>query len=81
MMKTRWARALVNSRFSRGLYGTSKAIVFVYLGALMALESGRTKWGWSMATSTVGWLDDIGQIHRVGDRGHVHGAGYTGCMG
>ncbi len=62
MMKSRWARALVNSRFSRGLYGTSKAIVFVYLGALMALESGRTKWGWSMATSTVGWLDDIGQI-------------------
>jgi CDP-diacylglycerol--glycerol-3-phosphate 3-phosphatidyltransferase len=38
MMRSRFTRLLVSSRFSRGLYGVSKAFIFCYLGGLIALK-------------------------------------------
>ncbi len=62
MLKTSWAKALASSRFSRGLYGVTKAIVFVYLGGLLALESGRAELGWRLAESSLKGLQLAGQI-------------------
>ena len=52
MMHSRWAKALVSSRFSRGLYGFTKSVVFVYLGAVLLIQSGQTEYGWSLGVST-----------------------------
>ncbi len=62
MLKESWARALASSRFSRALYGISKAVVFVYLGALLVLESGRVDLGWSISPRLMGWLYTGGSI-------------------
>lgn len=62
MLKTSWTKALVSSRFSRGLYGITKAVVFVYLGALLTLESGRAELGWRLTQSAVEWLQFTGQL-------------------
>ena len=39
MMKSGWARALVSSRYSRGVYAFSKVIAFCYLAAVLTLKS------------------------------------------
>ena len=52
MMRSRWAKALVSSRFSRALYGFTKAVVFVYLGAVLLIQSGQAEYGWSIGVST-----------------------------
>lgn len=62
MLKASWTKALVSSRFSRGLYGITKAVVFVYLGALLTLESGRAELGWRLTQSAVEWLQFTGQL-------------------
>ena len=51
MMQSRWAKALVSSRFSRALYGFTKAVVFVYLGAVLLIQSGQAEYGWSIGVS------------------------------
>ncbi len=38
MMRSAVTRFLVSSRFSRGLYGAGKAVIFCYLGGLIALR-------------------------------------------
>jgi CDP-diacylglycerol--glycerol-3-phosphate 3-phosphatidyltransferase len=38
MMESPWARQLVSSRWSRGLYGIMKAVVFCALGVILALD-------------------------------------------
>lgn len=48
MMKSRVTRFLVASRFSRGLYGMSKAILFTYLGFFMFLKAAMQQWQWSV---------------------------------
>jgi phosphatidylglycerophosphate synthase len=40
MLKTRWAQALVASRWSRGLYAVMKCLCFCYLGLELALTRG-----------------------------------------
>ena len=40
MLQTRWARALVASRWSRGLYAAMKCLCFCYLGLELALTRG-----------------------------------------
>ena len=40
MLQTRWGRALVGSRWSRGLYAAMKCICFCYLGLELALTRG-----------------------------------------
>ena len=39
MMKSKWTQFLVSSRFSRGFYGISKTVIFIYLGAFLTLKS------------------------------------------
>ena len=39
MMETWWGRALVGSRWSRGLYGALKCAAFCYLGVLVSLDT------------------------------------------
>ena len=39
MMKSGWARALVSSRVSRGVYAFSKVVAFCYLAAIVTLKS------------------------------------------
>ncbi len=39
MMKSGWARTLVSSRISRGIYASSKVIAFCYLAAVLTLKS------------------------------------------
>src|SRR5215470_5142218 len=40
MLQTRWGRALVASRWSRGLYAAMKCVCFCYLGLELALTRG-----------------------------------------
>src|SRR5499433_215000 len=40
MLQTRWGRALVASRWSRGLYAAMKCMCFCYLGLELALTRG-----------------------------------------
>lgn len=40
MLRTEWARALVASRWSRGLYAAMKCLCFCYLGLELALTRG-----------------------------------------
>ncbi len=40
MMKSRLTRFLTASRFSRAVYGVSKVVVFVLLGAILAFQQG-----------------------------------------
>jgi len=42
MMRTGVTKLLVSSRFSRGLYGVLKAVVFCWLGFLVAMNKGIT---------------------------------------
>ena len=51
MMQSRWAKAVVSSRFSRALYGFTKAIVFVYLGVLLMIQAGQAEYGWPVGIS------------------------------
>jgi CDP-diacylglycerol---glycerol-3-phosphate 3-phosphatidyltransferase len=41
MVQTWWGRALVGSRWSRGVYATMKCLCFCYLGLELALTRGR----------------------------------------
>jgi len=40
MLQSHWARAIVASRWSRGLYGATKCVCFCYLGLELALTRG-----------------------------------------
>ncbi|MEC4679546.1 MAG: CDP-alcohol phosphatidyltransferase family protein [Nitrospirota bacterium] len=39
MMRSPWTRMLTSSRASRGIYGISKTVAFLYLGGVIALKS------------------------------------------
>jgi CDP-diacylglycerol---glycerol-3-phosphate 3-phosphatidyltransferase len=62
MMHTGWAKALVSSRFSRALYGVTKALVFVYLGGLLMIKAGTVDYGWSISHATMAFLILGGQV-------------------
>ncbi len=42
MMSSRWTRALTSSRLSRGVYGITKTLAFLYLGGVLALKNSGT---------------------------------------
>ena len=48
MMKSKITRFLVASRFSRGLYGIAKTVLFTYLGILIFLDSGMDHFNWNI---------------------------------
>ncbi len=62
MMRSGFTRFLVSSRFSRALYGTSKAIVFCWLGGLIALRAGMREFSFTLPDDLMFTLDLVGQI-------------------
>jgi len=62
MMKPGVTQFLVASRFSRGLYGVSKAVIFCYLGALIALRGAIDRFAMSLSQDLLFTLNLSGQI-------------------
>ncbi len=53
MQKAEWAKLIVASRISRGLYAASKALCFTFLGAMITAKSSELSLSW------IGYLDSI----------------------
>jgi CDP-diacylglycerol--glycerol-3-phosphate 3-phosphatidyltransferase len=62
MMRSGLTRLLVSSRFSRGIYGVSKAIIFCYLGGLIALRGAASEFPIYITPRTMSGLDLLGHI-------------------
>jgi len=62
MMKSGWARALVSSRFSRGIYAFSKVVAFCYLAAILTLRSAISEFSLPIQASVLNTTIIIGSI-------------------
>ena len=62
MMRSAFTRFLVSSRFSRGVYGVSKAFIFCYLGGLIALGGAMERFSLSLSREIIFGLDFFGQV-------------------
>jgi CDP-diacylglycerol--glycerol-3-phosphate 3-phosphatidyltransferase len=62
MMQPGITRFLVASRFSRGLYGVSKAVIFCYLGGLIVLRGAMTEFSFLLSPRLLYGLDLFGQV-------------------
>ena len=62
MMESGFTKFLVASRFSRGLYGVSKAVIFCYLGGLIALKGAMAEFTFSISSDVLFGLNLAGQI-------------------
>ncbi len=56
MLESRWAKVLVGSRWSRGLYAAMKCACFCYLGTELALVRGPVAFLGSPGTDTHHWI-------------------------
>jgi CDP-diacylglycerol--glycerol-3-phosphate 3-phosphatidyltransferase len=56
------ARFLCASRFSRALYGVTKAVVFVWLGFYLSFEAAVSKYNWHLQSIYSRGVYDIGMI-------------------
>ncbi len=50
-LRSKIARFVCASRFSRGLYGGAKVAAFVWLGIYLTIQSGITRYGWGIPES------------------------------
>lgn len=62
MMRSALTRLLVSSRFSRGLYGAGKAIIFCYLGGIIALRGAASHFDFPLPHDLMKALGLAGQI-------------------
>lgn len=62
MMRSGFTRFLVSSRISRGIYGVSKALIFCYLGGLIALRGAIVEFSIAIPDRILSSLDLFGQI-------------------
>ena len=62
MMRSQFSRFLVSSRFSRGVYGVSKAIIFCYLGGLIALRGAMSQFSFTLSSDLLFSLHLVGQV-------------------
>jgi len=62
MMRSAVTRFIVSSRFSRALYGISKAIVFWWLAGVMVLRTGMTELAFSVDPRILRGLDLAGDV-------------------
>lgn len=62
MMRSGFTRFLVSSRFSRGVYGVSKAVIFCYLGGLIVLRGAMARFTFTFPSEVLFSLDLIGQV-------------------
>lgn len=60
MMDSGWAKALVSSRISRGIYAVSKVVAFCYLAAILTLRSAITQFSLPINGSITNILVIIG---------------------
>ena len=61
MMRSGFTRFLVSSRFSRAVYGVSKAVIFCYLGGLTALHGAQAQFSFLLPSEVLLSLDLIGK--------------------
>jgi len=62
MMDSGWAKALVSSRISRGIYAVSKVVAFCYLAGILTLKSAITQFSLSMPDTLMSVLLIIGAV-------------------
>ena len=62
MMRSKFTRFLVSSRFSRGVYGVSKAVIFCYLGGLIALRGAMNHFSFTLSSNVLFSLELIGRV-------------------
>ena len=62
MMQSKFTRSLVSSRFSRALYGVSKAVIFCYLGGFIALRGAMAEYSFTLSSELLFSLHLIGHI-------------------
>jgi len=62
MMDSSWAKALVSSRISRGIYAVSKVVAFCYLAGILTLKSAITQFSLSMPDTLMSVLLIIGAV-------------------
>jgi hypothetical protein len=62
MLQTWWGRALVASRWSRGLYAVMKCLCFCYLGLELALTRGPVALIGELAEDTQMLISTAGQV-------------------
>ncbi|MCK4349248.1 MAG: CDP-alcohol phosphatidyltransferase family protein [Candidatus Krumholzibacteria bacterium] len=62
MMRSVFTRFLVSSRFSRGIYGVSKAVIFCYLGGLIAVRGAVAEFSIAIPDRMLSSLGLLGQI-------------------
>ena len=62
MMRSGLTRLLVSSRFSRAVYGVSKAVIFCYLGGFIALKGGIEQFNIALSSKILLSLHLAGQV-------------------
>jgi len=62
MMNSGWARALVSSRFSRGIYAFSKVLVFCYMAAILTLKSAISEFSLPIQGNVLNTIIIIGSV-------------------
>ena len=62
MMNSGWARALVSSRVSRGIYASAKVVAFCYMAAILTLKSAISELSLSMHGSVLNTMLIVGSI-------------------
>ena len=62
MMQSKFTRFLVASRFSRALYGVSKAVIFCYLGGLIALGGAQVRYALVLPSKLLFSLHFVGDV-------------------
>ena len=65
MMRSPVTRFLVSSRFSRGLYGGLKTVLFVYMGFLVFFDAAISQFTWPVSSSVLNILTIIATILAV----------------
>jgi len=62
MMDSDWAKALVSSRMSRGIYAVSKVVAFCYLAGILTLRSAITEFSLSIPDGLMNAFIIIGAV-------------------
>ncbi len=62
MMKSGWARALVSSRVSRGVYAFSKIVAFCYLAAVLTLKSAISEFSLPIHSNVMNGIIIVGSV-------------------
>jgi CDP-diacylglycerol--glycerol-3-phosphate 3-phosphatidyltransferase len=61
-LRSKIARFICASRFSRALYGSAKVVAFVWLGGYLTILAGNQNYAWGIPDSTLNLILLIGKI-------------------